>query len=182
MAVAAARDILSEIIGDLLGWVITLAVLAVPVLVIYFALKRLGYEQIPLIKAGKAKQFGFRVELGDGRLGVEPVEPVAPAEGPPEAERSGIEAPQWQKEMMGTWEKESQVQGRAVATTLRERKRHALRFYRWLVYGMVGALVAGAGFFWLQAMRGQAVMWVAGLLSAGGAAVVYAWLNPAQFD
>lgn len=170
--------IFSEVIGDALGLGITLAVVAIPFLVICVLLKKMGYAQIPFLSFRKAP-FGFQLDFGDGPWRIEPLEP-APPDGPPV--KSRIEAPQWQQELMETWENESQVQRRAVPPEPNERKHRALRSYRWLVYGMVGALVAAAGFVWLQAMRGQAILWLAGLALAGGAAVVYTKLDPAQFD
>lgn len=170
---------MSDVIGEALGLGITLAVVGVPFLVICFLVKKLGYAQVPFFKFGRTQRLGFQLDFGDGPWKIEPLEPTPP-DGPPV--KSRIEAPQWQQELMETWENESQVQRKAVPPGSNERKRRALRSYRWLVYGMVGALVAAAGFVWLQAMRGQAILWLAGLALAGGAAVVYTKLDPAQFD
>jgi hypothetical protein len=172
-------DIFSDVIGEALRLGITIAGVGIPFLVLYFLLKKMGYAQVPFFKFGRTQRLGFQLDFGDGPWRIEPLEP-APPDGPPV--KSRIEAPQWQQELMETWENEGQVQRQPVPPGLNERQHRALRSYRWLVYGMVGALVAAAGFVWLQAMRGQAILWVAGLVLACGAAVAYTKLDPAQFD
>jgi hypothetical protein len=106
---AGAGYIFSETIGGLLGWVSALTVLAVPFLVICFVLKKFGYGRFIRIGFREAPP-GFGLDSLDPWRKVDPVEPALPDD-PKEAERPRNDVPQWQKEMMETWDKEAKSRG-----------------------------------------------------------------------
>src|SRR3989442_1296137 len=61
-ALSAARDILDDLIGDLLGWLIVLAVLSPLVVILYFILKKAGWRGLYRDPHSK-KGFAVRMSL-----------------------------------------------------------------------------------------------------------------------
>jgi hypothetical protein len=177
IALDAAGGIFTELIGQLLGLAIVAAMVAVPALLIYLVLKKMGIgPTINLGSLGNPRRFGFRMHYvkkpGEplGKLEIQDAAPAPPVEA----------GAQWQQDLLESWKQEDQAKRQAFVARLDQHRRFVMHLYRWVV---AAGLMMGAVFFGYQALKwSSALLAVAGVAMAGGAAIAYVRLEPSASD